>query len=417
MNIVFIFLMAIAFSYRFGGNNVNVFLKYTLALLITIYYFTPILTKDKKIKGVAAFYIKNYMYPIIAIFIWTIFVWCVKTPEGLVFSDITRMTSSLIYLALSVLSAIALVGIWGDKAIKYSVWAIFISIMANFIYSTYLCGFGLLKEYLVSVMFNSEFEYGSALEGYSGMLEVGETTFSIGFYLIYFMFIDKEDTKKTKIFYCTLLLISAYIGFKRTVLVAFLIIAILVAIIKISHIKFRQILKIIGYSFIILSLGYVSIIKTGVFDQIVNQLGLNLMGRQTIYKVLSDFYELSPFYLGKGYAFTDIKVHNITGYAAHNTTARMYAELGCIPFIIWMYWYLIVAPIRVNTVFGKKAGLMILLSTCYLFSMYFIDNSLNYYCIQYSFMLITILLSKQYIDKEKVKIKNSKDHINAIQSS
>ena len=74
----------------------------------------------------------------------------------------------------------------------------------------------------------------------------------------------------------------------------------------------------------------------------------------------------------------------------HNTIVRMYAELGFIPFIIWIIWYIMNIPLKILNKFGRKNTLIVMTSTLYLFLTYCIGNSMNFYCIQYSFILITV---------------------------
>ena len=158
-------------------------------------------------------------------------------------------------------------------------------------------------------------------------------------------------------------------------------------------------------AFIVIGIGYVIVVKYDLFKKIVSLIGIDVNGRSNLYAYLSSYYEISLFYLGKGFSYVDKHMFEATGCATHNTIIRMYAELGCIPCIMWMYWYLVKAPQRIMKIYKDEAGLMLLASTIYLFMTYCIGNSMNLYCIQYSFMLIPIVLSIPRIQTETEKQK------------
>ncbi len=82
---------------------------------------------------------------------------------------------------------------------------------------------------------------------------------------------------------------------------------------------------------------------------------------------LAKYYEIITIYIGKGFTFVDKTMYDTTGFAAHNTIVRMYAELGFIPFIIWIIWYIMNIPLKILNKFGRKNTLIVMTSTLYLF--------------------------------------------------
>lgn len=154
--------------------------------------------------------------------------------------------------------------------------------------------------------------------------------------------------------YIIILLICSYLGFKRTEFIAVLFTGIVMWLIKESQIDISLMIKVIGIILLIFSFGYICIVKWDVFQIIVDKIGADVTGRQNVYRNLAKYYEISPIYIGKGFTFVDKTMYDTTGFAAHNTIVRMYAELGFIPFIIWIIWYIMNIPLKILNKFGRK---------------------------------------------------------------
>ena len=391
--------MAVAFSYMFGGEQVTFWYKYLIAFGWTLAYFVPQILKTGVIKGKEATYLKAYFLPLMVIVIWTLFIWVVNPPNGLSFSNVTRLFSNIIYLALAITSAVAAVHFFGRKVIKLSVWAIAISILANAVYSVYLYGIRVFLSYLPQAVFSTEFAYGSKLYLFGMAVEVQDATLATGFFIIYFIFMDKEDLLKVRIKYIFLLILLSYIGFKRTEYYALIIIAIWVLIIKKFRISTKIAIYVTGAMFLVIGTVYTIIVKNDTFRVLITTIGTDVNGRQNIYRDLSNYYQLSLFYIGKGFTYVDKMMYDTTGFASHNAIIRMYAELGAIPCIAWIFWYVVSVPKRILKKYGKEEAFILLISTMYLFLAYCIGNAMNFYCIQYCFILIPIAISNNKVLK------------------
>lgn len=387
---IYIISMAIAFSFYFGGAQVFFWYKYLIAFLWAISYLGVCVFKNRKIKGNSATIIKIYVYPLLMIMAWSLFIFIFHAPSGANTGNITRMVSNILYLILAITSAISTTYFFGKKVIKYSVWAILISILANLIYCIHLYGMGVLLQYLPQAALSTDFPFGSVLYNFASCIEVQDATLATGFYILYFVLFDEEDNFRTKMMYIIILLICSYLGFKRTEFIAVLFTGIVMWLIKESQIDISLMIKVIGIILLIFSFGYICIVKWDVFQIIVDKIGADVTGRQNVYRNLAKYYEISPIYIGKGFTFVDKTMYDTTGFAAHNTIVRMYAELGFIPFIIWIIWYIMNIPLKILNKFGRKNTLIVMTSTLYLFLTYCIGNSMNFYCIQYSFILITV---------------------------
>ncbi len=407
MAIIYIISMVVAFSFYFGGAQVVFWYKYLIALLWALSYLGVCIFKEKKIKGNSAIIIKMYVYPLLTILAWSSFIFIFHSPSGANIGNVTRMVSNIVYLILAVTSAVSTTYYFGKKVIKYSIWAIFISIMANLIYCIHLYGLGIFLQYLPQAASSTDFPFGSVLYNFASCIEVQDATLATGFYILYMILFDEEDSIKTKLFYMGLLLVCSYLGFKRTEFIAVIFTVIVMWIIKKYAIDLSLMIKVIGIAILLFSFGYICIVKWDLFQTIIDKVGANVTGRQNVYRNLARYYEISPLYIGKGFTFVDKTMYDTTGFSAHNTVVRMYAELGFIPFIIWIVWYLIRIPLKILNKFGEKNALIVMTSTLYLFFTYCIGNSMNFYCIQYSFILITVATfdSNGKLNYKKIRFK------------
>lgn len=398
LSFLYVISMAIAFTNMFNGNLTPFYLKYIIALFWIAIWVIDII-KKRKIEKRSLFAIREYSIPFILIGLWSIFIFLVDRPSNFSGVYVSRMISNVLYIIITFFSAISAIHFFGRKLIKLSVIAMFLSIIVNLIYVINMYSLGMFLEYLPNVLYTTDYEFGSAMYNFSLALEVQDITMATGFYLIYFMFFDKENSKKNKIFYTILLFLCAFIGFKRTVIFGLIIVFLVLWLVK--KISFKYIVYMISISFLIISFIYIICIKFDVLNILSNAFNIDMNGRITIYRNLSQYFELSIFYLGKGFSYVDKVMYETTGFVAHSVIIKMFAEIGCIPFILWFYHYLIKVPIKIFNKFGENAGKVAFVTTLYLFATYFMENTMTLFCIQYSFIMLPLALACPSSSKPK----------------
>lgn len=140
---------------------------------------------------------------------------------------------------------------------------------------------------------------------------------------------------------------------------------------------------------------YLILIKNGLYSVIMERLGIDTMSRDVVYEYYSNFYEISPTFLGRGLRFiyvhmgeTDDRIYVtrkiiIKVIAAHNEYMTYFIELGFWGFIFWMWsnsWY------KINSFrreFGWEGMTVTLMVVIYCFISYATDNTYFYYSINY----------------------------------
>lgn len=410
LKLIYIIALTLMFNSNTGSIQVPIFLKFTIGIVATAVFLVPDILKNKKIKGAEYVCWRNYILPIVLMIVWSLIIWTLTPPSGFNFSNITRMLSNSLLLLLSITVSIASIRVFREDAIKYSVIAILLSIILNCIDAINIYGLNLFVEYLPQALFSTNFAFNSPLYNLTLVLEVQDATLSCGFYILYFLFFDKKDSFKEKRKYIIILLLCSYIGFKRTEFIGIILTSVIILFMK----KFnpKHIIILIGMTFSILCMLYVIVVKNNMFSSIVQYLNSDVTGRTNIYSWLADYFELSLTYIGKGFTYVDKTMFELTGFASHNTIVRMYAELGCIPFIIWLYWYLLNIPLKMLKKNDKSTSLNTFACILYLFFTYCIGNSMNFICIQYSFIIVQIFPMFMYEAEKNVLNNNLKEEQN-----
>jgi hypothetical protein len=132
---------------------------------------------------------------------------------------------------------------------------------------------------------------------------------------------------------------------------------------------------------------YIIIIQKGIFSAFCIEHGIELNGRERIYDYISNFYEVSPSYRGRGYEFcvhllksmkgTKDQVVNIN--AVHNDILKMYVEMGFWGFFLWIMGYYVYQTHWFISRCGPKTAACFMAINVYMLVTYMTDNTMFYY--------------------------------------
>lgn len=392
LELVYVISMAVAFTYKYDGVMVSYWLKYIIAgVWIAAWIFDVVFRKEGKLEGTVLFYVKQFATPLVLIYIWSILLWIVNRPADFNSVYFSRASSQMLSLFLATIAPIAACHFFKRKTIQLSVYAIALSTLFNVIRAIQVYGMSIFISFMKSAWI-VDFDVSRPTYRISQMLEVHDATLACGFYLINYLFFCDPKTKNKKL-NIILLLLAIYIGFKRVAFVAVLVVGMLLFLIKTREQKFKHIINVIAISVAIIAFGYIIAIKTGFLELVSLALGIDFSGRFVVYDIMSDMISLLPTSLGCGYGYLNKFLNDKTTLASHSDIVRMYIELGCIPYILWLYYYLKAIPTRVFNKYGTLAGRVILASTIYVFVTYFVGNAMTMFCIEYSYVLLPVALS------------------------
>ena len=377
--------MTIAFTSNFMGANTNYYMRLSMGVFWIILWAI----RSKGILKTNSF-LRYLIFPWLCIFFLTLLLWMINKPQIFDFSYVTRMCSNVLYCVVATLNAYIGIEFFGKDVLKLSFSSLLISIGFNLISVWMTFGTSNVLEYMTSVL-TANYQYGSVMEAIAKNMEVQGATMALGVYFVYYLFFNREEDTFHRLSPILLSLCGLYLGFKRVVVLG---IVVVICILWVMKYKKNNIRNIIMYAFIvfaILSFGYIVIAKTSYISLIAAYFNVDLMGRNNIYRTAAELFEISPFYLGIGFGYAAKYLYDTTGFAVHSDIMRMYMELGFLPFIAWLWYYIYLIPQKVVTEFGTKFGRICITITVFVFSTFLVENTLGLYPLHYALTLFTLL--------------------------
>ena len=287
----------------------------------------------------------------------------------------------LIYMnqVLAALLAAVFLYMFGKKGIWYNLLGILIANVGWILSIMIENGVGTYMQELFRLITTFAGETGEII----GQAEVHELAFCLGIYLVYMILFWRKDL----IFNCLLALATFCFvsAFKRIAMVSIAIALVLGFFLKFLQKKGKE--KVVrrwtqvvwGVAILCLVL-YIGFVRFGGFH-LLEDLGIDTMSRADIYDQISDYYEFSPEYLGRGMGWTFYyltRLSDLWENAIHNDHLQFYVDLGFWGYILW-----IISLTFVRTgYFGGKGRTLNRINTftvmMYLLILSTTDNTMNY---------------------------------------
>lgn len=332
--------------------------------------------KTDNLKTIGEFFVEYSKYIIIMLLVSLI----VYINDLSATSLIIRGFEKIFYQVLTILVALFAVYEFKDEAVDYT--------YKSFAIFNFLCMILALKDTGNMSQVVADIQYfltsGGDAVGYMKMLELHEVTFCFGLFIIYYLVESpKKNWKKIAISMFFFL-----VGMKRAGLLGLGGAMFYWLLVKNNKQK-KTITSILMWGFVIFSFGYVMFVRSGAFVALMNELDIDLMGRQNLYQYIEDFYTVSPFFTGHGFesikeilaAAGDIKVNEtlISKLTAlHNDYLAMYIQMGFFGFFAWM-WYRFVDITNFCWKYGEKAFISCTMCSVYAGITYMTDNTAMYF--------------------------------------
>lgn len=314
------------------------------------------------------------------------------------------MSSLVVYIADTSSSALME---RGAEKILYQIFTILIAIAAAYefkedcvLYTYY--GFALFNFIAIFLALKdcheplgqivSDLQYfissGGEAIGFFRLLEIHEVTFSFGLFLIYFIVTGFRKNLKH-------IIGSAFffiLGFKRIGIGAVVLCTVFYLLTR--RMSFKHLKKlglIITVSMVIGGFAYVVYVRSGLFVRTMEDLHIDLMGRQNLYRYIENYYRINPLFFGHGFESIreilkmagDIKVGDTTisrMSALHNDYLAMFIEMGFFGFLFWEIFQFVSLPLHAAR-YGKEAYYLALLSAFYMGFCFMTDNISMYFLV------------------------------------
>ena len=361
--------------------NLGVFVTYrhAFALVLSVSVFIVFLYKPNVARGVAA--IKAafvYCIPLIVTILVSLFIWFVGQVDV---SVIARgLSASFVYnnMISFTLASVAFLYVFGEKGMWYNLVAILIANILMLVTVIAQNGIGVFISELITLIVTFAGETGDVIV----QAEIHELAFCLGAYLIYMLLKPKKDAV-----YFILLGLTAFCfvaAFKRIGIIAIVLALALGLVLKFVA-KFKKdsaarLTAVFTVLLVAVLIGYVAIIKMGVFS-LIEKAGIDTSGRVIIYEAVDKFYEFSPEFLGNGIGFLTYQLStymDVGVTSVHNDFLQYFIDLGFWGYILWL---VSMTAVRVFY-FGSKGktenAIITLALTVYMVIVSSTDNTLNY---------------------------------------
>lgn len=315
------------------------------------------------------------MIPNLIILVWSVGLW-VYRQEPL--SLILRGSSLVLYQLLLLAMLISAGAMFGHQCIEYTSLGLILANSLILLDVIRRMGVGPtitgMMQFLLSV--------GSHDNDISRALEVQDPTFGIGILLMYYL-VDGKD-EHWRWFHIIALAFYMMTGFKRILFPAIgLGVVYYLLMTKLPRRIKTGTTVLIGTTLIFISLGYVVLIRSGLWFDLCERFGIDLMGRKRLYGYMENYYSISPGYLGMGNGMvsTVLEVLEKTGNRRlHSDVLRMYIELGMPMFLLWCFVTFIYTFIHFTNKYSQRAAVVYMAVTLLMYVTFLTDNTLEKYC-------------------------------------
>lgn len=373
--------------------NVQYMSKYYIGIIICVILFLLLIIKQKNtiIINIKQLYIAKIMFlPVLLIYIYTLFIYFYKPIEysGLM----SRALGNVMYSLLAIIQAYIIIAYFKKDAIKYTFLAIIISYFTSIIVAFKEGG----VQQFISVITDSSYS-GSVLE----MHELAPIVAMFIFYYMYLLYLKKISKYKGFINICICLAILI-LSMKRIVILTTIIALFLFLFLKRNKKNFLNIIAFLSISLIIIAYTYVFLIKSGYLYTILDMYNINSMSRAQIWSGISNQYDFSVLYLGRGLGFSSIWMDNnwnilgINGLTQstglHNDILKFYIDLGFIVCGLYLFNLLYINTKKIYYKLNKNSALLYFVLIVLQILTWFTDVISGYHNYQWMFFLLIFSL-------------------------
>ena len=251
--------------------------------------------------------------------------------------------------------------------------------------------------------------FGEA-EGFVRALEIHDITFLFGqFFIYYAMFAPKSSRseKRMRRWGVILSLFFILLGLKRSTLPAVLLVCIYIKLLRVFK-NPRKLVLATGIGLCLFFYLYLYLTRSGLLVAFLESHGIDMMGRDVLWSLPNDYYELSPFWKGLGFeAVTDlVNMWYREGlinraYPLHNDILKIFIELGAPGFTLWAGINYILYPAYWMKRHDTETGLLYMAILCYMTVTYLTDNTAFYFWSCIGLRLIPMSFSYRLVEPEQ----------------
>ena len=356
-----------------------------LAMLYTLFY--PDETRLREIWKPTLL----YMSLMVALFFWSMVIWIESFAAV---SSMIRSCSKLLFQSIAILTAIALVYLFREKAIELFTISICITNGAIML----LC----IPEYGVAASIQSLVTclvtFGDA-DGYALQLEIHDLTFVFGQLVLYYAVFAPRTTRQEKRKCRRYLLACCWfflVGMKRSAIPAVLLFVLLALLLRKRKVP-SWFYPTVGGCCILFFLAFLYCVRHGIISKLLNSVGVDMMGRDYLWSMATPYYEFSITYLGHGFEYVDTIIGQWYDaglinepFPFHNDILKVFVEMGFPGFLLWSGIQYVLTPLFWQRYADQQTTLLYLCELGYMTVTYLTDNTAFYFWSAMALRLVTL---------------------------
>lgn len=351
-----------------------------------------------------------FMLLMASLLLWSMVIWILNFAAK---ASMIRACSKIAFQSISILTAVSAVYLFGARAIDLFAIGACLANAGIMILEVPAYGIGPSIQSLITCIVT----FGDAV-GYARQLEIHDLTFMFGQLILYYaVFAPHKTAKENRRRWLLLLSCSFFffIGMKRIAIPA-VILFIFIGLFFRKRKNLRPFLLLWGIAWIVFFLFYLYIVHSGIFSQLLNAFGIDMMGRDHFWMMANDYYDLSPFYMGKGFEYVDTIVTNWYHaglinhpYPFHNDILKVFVELGCPGFFLWSGIQYVLYPLFWLHYSDEQTALLYMCVLSYMTMTYLTDNTAFYFWSTMALRLLPLCYSIERKKKPKPEVWKPRD--------
>ena len=370
------------------------------AIVCAFMYFLVSADFGKLRKAMSFFPI--FLIPIAGYTVVSMYIWVTDFSQV---ASIGRAGEKILFQTITIIYAVLMCYLLEERAVNY----LFFSMCAvnTAIMLLEMPKYGIAES--ISSVVTCIVTFGEA-EGFVRALEIHDITFLFGqFFVYYMMFAPKGQKSERRIRRCGIILSLFFIllGLKRGVLPAVIIVCIYVKFLRLFK-NPEKLIMATGISIALFFYFYLYLTRSGLLVEFLESHGVDMMGRDVLWSLPNQYYELSPFWKGLGFESVTELVNQWyqaglinRAYPLHNDILKIFIELGAIGFTLWAVINYVMFPAYWMKRHDTQTGMLYMAILLYMTATYLTDNTAFYFWCSIGLRLIPMSYSYRINKLEK----------------
>ncbi len=328
----------------------------------------------------AVSYFPIFLVPIAVYFLISMYIWVTDFSQV---ASISRAGEKILFQTITIIYCVFMCYLLEDRAVNYLFFSMCATNTAIMLLEMPKYG---IMESIASVV-TCIITFGNA-EGFVRALEIHDITFLFGqFFVYYMMFAPKSSKPEKRMRLCGILLSLFFIllGLKRSVLPAVLLVCVYIKLLRMFK-NPGKFIMMTGIGLVLFFWFYLYLTRSGILVAFLESLGIDMMGRDVLWSLPNDYYELSPFWKGLGFEGVTDLVNRFyqeglinRPYPLHNDILKIFIELGALGFTLWAVIHYILFPAYWMNRHDTQTGMLYMAVLLYMTVTYLTDNTAFYF--------------------------------------